>query len=179
MLEPDINRNGKTYFPVAGLAGELGYAVDHISRLCRQGRVDAIQGQNGYWYATRESILEYRDIAGRIKRRIALSNLGLEEQKCSPVLSTSSFQAADRASEKIFNEIRFRSSPKLAWQELIFQARKTWANRVYLKPVMSATVRGAKTGFRYALLALFVLAVSSLTSAVSKEAKPMFDDVSQ
>ncbi len=177
MLKSGINRDGKTYFPVTELAGEFGYAVDHISRLCRQGKVDAFQEQNAHWYATRESILEHRDLTGKIKRRIALSNLGLGEQNRPPVLSTSSFRTADRASEKILHGTPFRLSPKLAWQEFIFRARKTWADRANLRPAVLIAAKGFRAGFRYALLALFVLAVSSLTSAISKEARPIFDDI--
>jgi predicted site-specific integrase-resolvase len=70
LLKASTNRNGKTYLPVAELAQEFGYAIDHISRLCRQGKIDAFQEQNGHWCATRESVVNYRDSAGRIKKAL-------------------------------------------------------------------------------------------------------------
>ena len=65
----------KKYLPINELAEEHGYAIDHLSRLCRQGRIESIQKENGRWFATKESLIEYRKKTVNVKKEVAITNL--------------------------------------------------------------------------------------------------------
>ena len=79
------------FIPISELAEEFGYAIDHISRLCRQGKVDAIREQNGRWQATKTSLIAYQEDAKRVKKEIAAKNL---------VAPSSSLRISDRIPPK-------------------------------------------------------------------------------
>ena len=71
-------KDGKVYLPASLLADELGYATDHIARLARQNKVEAIC-ENKKWYATKDSLVSYREqakqnkIAGGLKSTSLIS----------------------------------------------------------------------------------------------------------
>ena len=82
----------KKYLPINELAEEFGYAIDHLSRLCRQGRINSIRKENGRWFATRESLIEYKRKAESVKKKVAITNLGGNQIKLAP---SSPLQTAD------------------------------------------------------------------------------------
>ncbi|MEK7579707.1 MAG: hypothetical protein AAB469_00760, partial [Patescibacteria group bacterium] len=86
------------YLPINELAEEHGYAIDHISRLCRQGRIQAIRKENGRWFATRKSLIEYREKAAGVKKEVALNNLEGNQIRLAP---SSSFEIADKKPRRV------------------------------------------------------------------------------
>src|SRR3989344_8692565 len=50
------------YRPLCFLSDKYGYAKDHIGRLARTGRIQAIRyGNRGQWYAREDDVREYKD----------------------------------------------------------------------------------------------------------------------
>ena len=65
-------RDGKEFYPAADVARDHGYAKDHVTRLARQGRVDAIYHEN-QWYVVSSSLAEHRRVSDA-NRVIAAKN---------------------------------------------------------------------------------------------------------
>jgi len=58
-MQDEFEINGKKYIPTRKLKDISGYANDHISRLCRGGKIDCrLVGRS--WFATKESVLEHK-----------------------------------------------------------------------------------------------------------------------
>ena len=66
-------KDGKIYLPASLLADEFGYATDHIARIARQNKVEAIY-ENKKWYATRESVVDYKEQAKQNKMQGGLKS---------------------------------------------------------------------------------------------------------
>src|SRR3989344_6923866 len=55
----DLNKQG--FFSLRELAQKYGYAKDHISRLARENKIQAIQFSNrGEWYASQASVIKHQ-----------------------------------------------------------------------------------------------------------------------
>ena len=63
-----INSSAEEKFIASKEAALLcGYTIDHISRLCRQEKLNALREPNGRWHATKESLIAYQENARRLK----------------------------------------------------------------------------------------------------------------
>ncbi len=72
-----ISRNnifvdGVEYVPTTVLAKEVGYDSDHIALLSRRGKIQSLK-QDDKWYATRDSLVSYKQEADEKRRILALS----------------------------------------------------------------------------------------------------------
>ncbi|MDP3954311.1 MAG: hypothetical protein Q8Q06_02750, partial [bacterium] len=88
-----IIRNGKAFVPALLIAIEFGYATDHITRLARQGKIEALY-ENKRWYASKESFNAYKLVAESNRRNGGLKSVGKlpdikAVEKPSTVLSVS------------------------------------------------------------------------------------------
>ena len=61
-----VTKGGKIYFPISLIAKEFSYAADHVARLARQKKIDAVR-EDKRWFIVRESLVAYREQARQNK----------------------------------------------------------------------------------------------------------------
>ncbi|MEK7659101.1 MAG: hypothetical protein AAB338_00370, partial [Patescibacteria group bacterium] len=112
----DNNRNKIKYIPIGELAREFGYEIDHISRLCRQEKLDTLREPNGRWHATRESLAAYRAMTKQIKKQVAAKNLGPRPKSSRPagLVPSSSLRISDKMPGRVNLGAALKTASKFA-----------------------------------------------------------------
>ncbi|MBI4117343.1 MAG: NYN domain-containing protein [Parcubacteria group bacterium] len=110
------NQNKTEYIPISELAREFGYEIDHISRLCRQQKIEALRESNGRWHATRASLIAYQTATKQIKQQVASKNLGPRPKSwpIREIAPSSSLRISDRMPGRVNFRTAFKTALKFA-----------------------------------------------------------------